>query len=128
MGEQEAGEVVHGKTQLVAVRAGAALRAASAGADPGVVDEDVQPVVVCGDGGGKSPHFGERGEVGRKKVARPPALRISAGGLLCPLCIAAMQQDVGSELAQLDGDPAPDTVGRAGDEDSLLAHGPLLLI
>ena len=46
MREQESREVVHREAQLMPVGAGPALRALRARSDPGIADEQIEPLVV----------------------------------------------------------------------------------
>src|SRR5262249_61511592 len=48
-GEQESGEVVDSKAQLVAVRAGLSSTGRAARADASIVDENVESVIVLAD-------------------------------------------------------------------------------
>ena len=75
IGEQEAGEVVHGETQLVAIGASLPHALRTAGTDAGVVDEEVEPAGRPLHRAGKSPHLGERGRDPRRgtpRNRRPP--------------------------------------------------------
>jgi hypothetical protein len=62
-GEQESGEVVDGKAQLMAVLAHLSLTGRAARADAGIVDENVEPVTFPADGAGETTHLGERGKI-----------------------------------------------------------------
>ena len=66
-GQQEAGQIVDGKAQLVPVGAHLLRRARAAGADAGIVDQDVEPIRPLLDCLGKAAHLGQGGEIPRQE-------------------------------------------------------------
>ena len=63
LGQQKAGEIVHGKAEFMAVGTDAPLRAVVARADAGIADEKVELLVIGDDRIGKFAHVGERRQV-----------------------------------------------------------------
>src|SRR5262249_5224307 len=116
-GEQESGEVVDGEAQLVAVLAHLSSTGRAAGADAGIVDENVEPVAFLADGAGETTHTGERGKTPGKE-----ARRAAVGGanfveqLLAARAIAAMDQDARALIGQPTRDEPPHAVRRSGDQ------------
>ena len=126
--QREAGEIVDGEAQLDARRVDLPPRARSAGADSGVVDQQVEPRRGLGDLLGEAAHGGEVREVGGKKT-RAAADGGDRGDDGAPsLGVAAVDDDVPAVGAEPFGDETADAVGRAGDERDLarlLRHGGL---
>ena len=74
-----------------------------------VVDEDVELRQRLGE----LAHLGERGQVGEVHARGADLLRRRLGAR----AVAAVDVDLHAAAAELGGDAAPETVGRAGDED-----------
>ena len=119
--QQEAGEVIDREAQLETV--GADLAGVSGRADPGVVDEDIKGIGLAPPGVGEGADVRERGKIGRKERRRPAAFRDRFDDSASPRFRSRpwtrRRAPRGGEPL---GDPAPDAVGRAGDEDGLAAE------
>ena len=122
-GEQEGCEVVDREGQLVAV---GALLTAAGGADPGVVDEHVDPGLLE-QGVGKLPDLVQRGEI------RPSPFQLAAGPRpqlleqrLTLLLVSPVEDEAGAARGQLVCEPLAEAIRRPGDHDRpLVAHCPL---
>jgi WS/DGAT/MGAT family acyltransferase len=117
LGEQVAGEVVDLEAQLVAVLGfGPLAPLGHPRANARVVDEDVHFACLCGE----PAHVVERAEVGLQRP-HPRELardRRELGG------IAPVEQELRALGVQPGGERAPESVGRAGDEDHALGERP----
>ena len=96
MCEQEARQVVDLETVLVAVLAQQAL--VGSGADAGVVDEHVEPIVIAKDFLREISHLVEGSEIGGVKTRTAFAFSLDLGDKRHPpLAITAVDDDVGAQ-------------------------------
>src|SRR5450631_2386329 len=123
MSEQKAGKVVHGKPQLVSVRTGLSFRPERPRSDPGIADEDVEPLVPGEHRGREPPRSRKRSQVGLIEDRLDVSLATDLVGKgFGPGPVAAVDQDVGAGRGQSGGDIAADAIGRARDQNRLAVH------
>jgi hypothetical protein len=103
-GQQEAGEIVDGKAQLVPVRACLPGRARAAGPDAGIVDQDVEPVGSLSDGVGEPSYLGKRREVRCQEVRGAAAFLDLGDHALASLPVAAVHQNARAGCTEPLGD------------------------
>ena len=116
MREQEAGEVVHGEAQFVAVGAGLPRPLRPAAADAGIVDEKIEPWRRLLHRTGQAPHLGKGGKVRRQKVCGAAGVLDLGDDALAAPAIAAMHQNPPALFAQPLRHHAADAVRRTGDQ------------
>ncbi len=123
MSEQKTGQVVHGKAQLVSIRAGLPLRPKRPRSDPGIADEDVEPLMPGEHRGRELPRSRKRRQVGlmEDRLDVSLATYLIGKGFGARL-VAAVDQDVGAGRGQFGGDKAADAIGRARDQNRLAVH------
>jgi hypothetical protein len=123
MSEQKSGKVVHGKPQLVSIRTGLSFRPERPRSDPGIADEDVEPLMPGKHRRRELPRSRNRRQVGPIE----DWLNVSLATYLIgkgfgPCLVAAVDQDVGAGRGQFGGDIAADAIGRAGNQNRLAVH------
>ena len=119
--QEKAREIVDGEAQLAAV--GADLARVAGPADPGVVDENVEAVRLALDNVRELAHLAERSQIGLKEP-RLAALSPDLGDdRLAAPSVASVDEHARALRSEPKGEPAPDAVGRAGDEDRLALDG-----
>ena len=122
MRQQKRRQVVDREPELVPV---AALLPGARAPDPGVVDQEVQPLGAGQDRFGQPPHLGQRGEVGEidAEAVVPGGLLDLAERRLPARRIAAVEQHRRPPGGQLPCDGLAEPIGRAGDENDLVGNG-----
>jgi hypothetical protein len=93
MREKEAGKIIHGEAQLVAVGAGLPRALRPAAADAGIVDEKIEPLGRLLHGAGQPPHVGQSGEVRGQKVRRAAGVFDLGDDAFAACAIAAVHQN-----------------------------------
>ncbi len=123
MRQQKAGQIIHGKAQLVPVAALLPLWPLVLRTDAGIADEDVEPLVIGQHALGELSRLRQRRQVGlienRRRAAGPLDV---VDHSICPRRVTAVDQQFCALRGKLGRDIAADTVGRAGDEDGLALH------
>src|SRR6185436_14818274 len=101
-------EIVDRETQFEAVGTRPPLVAGSAGADAGIVDEEVQPVRLLVHCRGQSAYFSKGSEIRSQELGSAAGRTDFADEALASLPVAPMRQHVHARFGELLGDHAAD--------------------
>jgi predicted RNA-binding protein with PUA-like domain len=116
LGEDEPRQVIHLKTQFEAVFGEDSLVPRSAGADPGIVHEEVDPGFGGREGLGQGPHLVEDGEIRGDEAGRShPSGLDGRHDLGSPFGVSAVNDDVHPTGPEFKGEGATEPVGGARD-------------
>ncbi len=123
MREQKAGEIVHGEPQFVTVRTLPPLRPLRSRPDPGIADENIEPLVVGEHGVGKLPRAGQRRQVRLVEDGfAVPCLPDLLGKRFGPIAVAAVDQHLRARCGEFGGNITAHAIGRSGDQNRLAVH------
>jgi hypothetical protein len=115
--------VIDREAQFVAVLAGLALASRATRADPGIVDQEIEPIAALANLAGEAAHFGKRRQVGRQKNCRAaPGRRNLIGNKLAALAIASVNDNPGAPIGQPARDQAAYAIGRTRNECGLVVQ------
>ena len=120
--QQEAGQVVHRKAQFMPVATEFALSVTAAGADAGIVDQDVEVSVVTLDRVRQTANIIQRREIGWVEGCLTASVVNGGQQTLGAGLIAAMYQHRCARQGKPLGNVSADAISRAGDQYRLVAH------